>query len=132
MASVNIHLGPPANGALSHQLFGLGGPTKINYQKKVGTLVLTSLLEDLEIGHHQEVARGFQSMFPFARVLWVPIFVDPQPSQKISYPPPQKKKTEKKRNNMGFGFLLISDQPKGVSPKDMSLFGVGISFVGGS
>ena len=42
-------LGPPAIGALSHRFFfgWEGSPTKIDYRKRVGTLVLTSLLEDL-------------------------------------------------------------------------------------
>ena len=42
-----ILLGPPAIGALSHPTFwGEGSPTKIDYRKR-GTLLLTSLLEDL-------------------------------------------------------------------------------------
>ena len=45
-------LGPPVVPFLT--LFGLGGqaPTKINYRKK-GTLILTSLLEDLGKGFAQ-------------------------------------------------------------------------------
>ena len=31
-----------------YPFFGEGSPTKIDYRKKVGTLLLTSLLEDLE------------------------------------------------------------------------------------
>ena len=34
--------------ALLPFLFGGGSPTKIDYRKKVGTLILTSVLEDLE------------------------------------------------------------------------------------
>ena len=42
---IYIYTGSPS-GALSLPFFGEGSPTKIGYSKK-GTLILTSLLEDL-------------------------------------------------------------------------------------
>ena len=38
-------LGPPV--VPCYPFLGEGSPTKIDYRKKVGTLILTSLLEDL-------------------------------------------------------------------------------------
>ena len=40
-------LGPPARCPFTVAFLGEGCPTKIDYRKKVGTLILASLLEDL-------------------------------------------------------------------------------------
>ena len=47
-------LGPPAIGALSHPFFlgWEGSPTKIDYRKKVGTLIRSSPLENLVFEFH--------------------------------------------------------------------------------
>ena len=41
-------LGPPIVALLPFLFWGEGSPTKIDYRKKLGSLLLTSLLEDLE------------------------------------------------------------------------------------
>ena len=42
-----LFLGPPARCTFSPFFGWEGSPTKIDYKKKVGSLILTSLLEDL-------------------------------------------------------------------------------------
>ena len=54
-------LGPPARCPFSISL-GEGSPTQIDYRKK-GTLILTSLLENLEVGHFFELVSLFLWVF---------------------------------------------------------------------
>ena len=46
-------LGPPARCPFTVSFFGEASPTKIDFKKKVGTLIPTSLLEDLGQGRHK-------------------------------------------------------------------------------
>ena len=55
-------LGPPVVPFLS-LLLGEGSPTKKRLQKKVGTLILTSLLEDLDYAFESPQLRGLFFVF---------------------------------------------------------------------
>ena len=60
----------PSSALLPFLFWGEGSATKIDCRKKVGTLILTSLLEDLGLkGAHVFVfARGLEQMEPIASV----------------------------------------------------------------
>ena len=49
MFEVDNHPGPPARHQLLPTFLGEGSPTKINYRKKVGALILTSLLDLVDL-----------------------------------------------------------------------------------
>ena len=61
------YLGPPTSALLA--FFGEGSPTKIDYRRKSGTLILTSLLEDLVTERKRQLESQMSLLRPAACAL---------------------------------------------------------------
>ena len=84
--TLNKHiLGPPTRCPFLPIFFGEGSPTKIDYRNKSGTLILTSLLEDLVLLNPTTGTLNKHILGPPTRCPFLPIFFGEGSPTKIDY-----------------------------------------------